>query len=46
MALFGGRHVNVVVAFLVEITVDVKETKDVTDFLALTVTVGPAGIVV
>lgn len=40
-ALVLGRHVRVVMVVLVLRTDDVKEMNEVTDFLALTVTVGP-----
>lgn len=40
-ALVFGRHVRVVMAVFVLKTEEVKEMNEVTDFLALTVTVGP-----
>lgn len=41
----GGMQIKVVVLFVVLRTIEVVEMKEVTPFLALTVTVGPAGIV-
>lgn len=46
LILATGVQVKVVLVLLVLKTVEVTEIKDVTDFFAATVTVGPAGIVV